>query len=344
MLDLNTQILTKSINFQKALKATKGNQVGIIDINKENQKELTKYLNIRVNEATGYEKIDLDNPLEIGSVDLASYGSKYYDIFDNQNNYYEVDYSTNSVYEIKDNNKKLLEGAKFNQKDSCIEMANNTKINLNIYLKAGISIMLQKNGYDDNGVPLENAKWDIYPNPNPYGRYTSINEMKKNNPNLIAKNHEVETGYDIIDKYVNMHLRTDKSTVLLPIKDALMDFAKLGINLISQDKSQKIDLNGFLAIETDKNGQQFVSHGINNDINGNPIGYNIVEKSINVKNLQIDKESIKDIMVIIDKLQERVDELEKENKHLTTENRELKAKIQELELLLAEQSKDRAIG
>lgn len=58
----------------------KQGQTGILLITKQNQEQLTPYLNIQTNSESGYEKIDLDNPIDVGSVDLAKYGKDYYEV------------------------------------------------------------------------------------------------------------------------------------------------------------------------------------------------------------------------------------------------------------------------
>lgn len=330
MIDLDVKLLSKAFNYNKALDGVKLNQTGIINITKENQKELTKYINIQTNANTGYEKIDLDKPISVGEVDMAKYGKAYYDLLDNQGNKYEIDYQTNKVYEITKNGNKLLENAIFTKDENnnnTIEI-NGTKINVEFALKEGISIMIQKNGYDELGNPLENSVFDIYPNPNPYSKYTSVKDLSINDSSLVSKKEQILTGIDIIDNSVEMYIRTDRSTKFMKVEDVLN---QLDVVLQTKNKEQILKPGSFVAIEIDKEtNQQYISHGINPDINGNPIGYSLKDNSI-----EFSKNQINNILHETEKL---IDETIEQNKSLKKENEVLLERIKELETQLQERS------
>lgn len=322
MIKLDVQTLSKSLNYNKALDGVKLNQTGVINVTKENQKELTKYINIQTNSETGYEKIDLEKPINVGEVDMAKYGKAYYDILDNQGNKYSIDYTNNKVYEIQNNELKEILNSSFD-KDNII-LNNGTKIKIEYALKEGIAIMIQKSGYDELGNPLENSKFDIYPNPNPYSKYTSVKELSNNDKSLVSKKEQILTGIDIIDNSVEMFVRTDRSTKFMKVEDVLK---QLDVILVTPNKEQLLTPGSYVAIEIDKNsGQQFLSHGINCDSNGNPIGYSLKEN---------DKKDIQNILYEYEKLTNNIID---ENKSLKNENKDLLEKIQELESQLKERT------
>lgn len=282
MIKLDSKTISQMLNYKEAMNGVKINQTGILQVTKENQRELTKYLNIQTNKDTGYEKIDLNKPINVGEVDMAKYGEKYYDILDKQGNLYSIDYENNKVYQIEKNEKKEIPNATF--ENNAIDV-NGTKIEIEYALKAGISIMIQKNGYDELGNPLPEAEFDIYPNPNPFQRYTSVNDVaeKTEDKSLVEKKDQIKTGIPLIDDNVKMYLRTDRSTTFMSVENVLK---QLDVFLITKDKEQLLKPGGFVAIEKDENGNNIISHAINKDKNGNPIGYHLSEKKdLKISNL-----------------------------------------------------------
>lgn len=332
MIELNVQRLSKSLNYTKALDGVKLNQTGIINITKENQKEITKYINIQTNESTGYEKIDLEKPINVGEVDMAKYGKSYYDLLDNQGNKYDIDYVNNKVYEITKDGNKLIDNAIFikDENNKNVIEVNGTKINVEFALKEGISIMIQKNGYDELGNPLENSTFDIYPNPNPYTKYKSVKELSETNTSLKEKKEQILTGIDIIDNSVEMYIRTDKKTKFMKVEDVLK---QLDINLITPNKEQLLKPGSYVAIETNKDGQQFLSHGINCDINGNPIGYSLKENQSQIHSINQNEFSsiLNKTSAIFDEVINMNIDLKNKNRELESQNKELLERIQELE-------------